>query len=112
MMALRQPQRPKDAISFRSRPILSVFHLLYGLRLQANFPLAGLPIKSNLRVIDVRVHLKDKSVFLSAIPPFQNETLYVSSDRDGDSDDPGRPNLRVSTLAGGQCVGFFYRDGA
>jgi len=84
-----------------------VFHSAYGLRLQADVPLAGLPIQSKTGPIDVLVHLKAKSVFPSTIPVSADNLLYVSPSVDEFS----RPNLRAARFAGDKYIGFFYGDG-
>jgi hypothetical protein len=87
---------------------LSVFHVAYGLTLQADVPLPGLLIQSKTHPVDVRIHLQDESVFPSAIPNSPDELLYASSI----GDNLGPPNLRAARLAGGKYTGFFYGDGA
>jgi hypothetical protein len=87
---------------------LSVLHSVYGLRIAANISLPGLPVQPGTQAIDVRIRLKDRSVFPAKIPTSSHQLLYVSPN----FDDKGFPNLTVARLAGNKHVGIFYSDGA
>ena len=67
--------------------------------------LPGLPLRLDSDAFDVRIRLKDWTIFPTAYPE-SVENLYTSSD-----DADGQPNLRVSVLPGGDYFGFFYSDG-
>jgi hypothetical protein len=84
---------------------LFVSHVLYGLRLAANMALPGLPLRLDSDAFDVRIRLKDWTIFPTTFPE-SIKFFYTSSD---DADD--QPNLRVGMLPGGDYFGFFYRDG-
>lgn len=86
---------------------MSVSHLAYGLRIQANIPLPGLTTQSKQQGADVRIRLKD-SEFPSESPDAPSDFRYSNVN----SDAGGQLNLRVRMLAGGQYYGFFYGDGA
>src|SRR5271165_2476436 len=107
-MAVPPPPGRLEAFYPNSGGLLSVFHLAYGLGLQADAPLAGLPIQSEVQSTDVRIHLKGESAFPSANSASPDELLYSSSD----IDELGCPHLRVAAFAGGKYIGFFYSDGA
>ena len=83
-----------------------VSHVLYGLRLAANMPLPGLPLRFNSDMYDVRIRLKDWATLPTTFP----ESLEISYTSPQDAA-PGQPNLRVGVLPGGDYFGFFYSDG-
>lgn len=87
---------------------MPAFHLAYGLRLQADVPLPGLPIYTEALGQDVRIHIGEKSVFSAAISTSPGDLLHERPDRSS----PDYPNLRVFRLEGGKLIGFFYQDGA
>jgi hypothetical protein len=87
---------------------LSVLHLVYGLRIEVDVPLPGLPIQSGAEAVDVRVHLNDSTVFPPAIPTSPDKVLYDSSNLD----EKGDPSLRVVLREDGKSFGFLYGDGA
>jgi hypothetical protein len=81
------------------------YHSVYGLRLQSNVPVPGLPIldKSN-NEINSRVWLKEKS---HPVPAFSESfKLFHQSPN---SDDHGNPNVRVCELDKDHLI-FFYPD--
>ena len=83
-----------------------VSHAVYGLRLEANIALPGLPLRLNSDGYDVQIRLKDWATFPANFPE-SSEVLYTSSQDSA----PGQPNLRVAVLPGGDYFGFFYSDG-
>ena len=83
-----------------------VSHVVYGLRLEANIALPGLPLRRTSDAYDVQIRLKDWATFPANFPK-SSEILYTSS-RDPAHD---QPNLRVGVLPGGNYFGFFYSDG-
>jgi hypothetical protein len=87
---------------------LSVIHLVYGLRIEVDVPLPGLPVQSVTQGVDVRVRLNDGSVIPPATPTATDKVLYSSSN----FDQKGHTTLRVVLLGGGTSYGFFYSDGA
>ena len=87
---------------------MSVSHLAYGLRIEANIPLPSLTAQSKQQAVDVRIQLKDSEEFLSEFPDASSDFCYSSVN----SDAAGQLNLRVRMLAGGKYYGFFYGDGA
>ncbi len=87
---------------------MSVSHVLYGLRVAANFALPGLPSHERLEAVDVRIWLKNNSRLLALSFDSPEEFFYVGVKCGTD----GGPALRVGMLAGGEYYGFFYRDGA
>jgi len=84
---------------------LFVSHVLYGLRLAANMALPGLPLRLDSDAFDVRIRLKDWTIFPTTFPE-SIDFFYSSSD-----DAEGQQNLRVGMLPGGDYFGFFYSDG-
>ncbi len=80
-------------------------HEVYGLRLAADMALPGLPLWPDSNAFDVRIRMKDCTVF-TASSIERVEIFYTSSD---DADGP--PNLRVGLLPGGDYFVFFYSDG-
>ena len=87
---------------------MSVIHLVYGLRIEVDVPLPGLPVQSVTQGVDVRVRLKDGLVIPPAAPTSADKVLYSSSNLD----EEGHTTLRVVLLGGGTSYGFFYSDGA
>jgi hypothetical protein len=79
-------------------------HEVYGLRLAANMAIPGLPLWPDSNAFDVRIRLKDWTIFPTSPEPA--EIFYTSPDN---ADGP--PNLCVGTLAGGDYFVFFYSDG-
>src|SRR5919201_1469078 len=90
-----------------SEELLSVSHVVYGLRLAANVALPGLPLRCDSESPDVRIWLKERGP-ISGASPATAEPFPTSSNK-GAHD---HPNLRVGVLPGGQYIGFFYGDGA
>lgn len=68
--------------------------------------LPGLPVRLESDVYDVRVRLKDWSLFPTTFP--ESLDFFYSSSQNAQ---PGQPNLRVGVLPGGDYFGFFYSDG-
>ena len=67
--------------------------------------LPGLPLRLDPDTFDVRIWLKDWTIFPTTFS--QSVDIFYSS-----SDNPdGQPNLRVGLLPGGDYFGFFYGDG-
>jgi hypothetical protein len=87
---------------------LSVLHLVYGLRIEVDVPLPGLPVQPGTQAVDVRVRLNDESVIPPATPTSSDKVLYNSSNLD----EKGHTTLQVVMLGGGTSYGFFYSDGA
>ncbi len=87
---------------------MSVIHLVYGLRIEVDVPLPGLPVQSVTQGVDVRVRLNDGSVIPPATPASTDKVLYNSSNLD----EKGHTTLRVVLLESGTSYGFFYCDGA
>jgi hypothetical protein len=88
---------------------LLVSHLAYGLRIQADVALPGLPTQLETRLIDVRIHLKETLFPLPWTIPSSPDALLYDSLK---SNELGHPNLRVARLDGGRYIGLFYSDGA
>jgi hypothetical protein len=86
---------------------LSVLQSVYGLQIEVDIPLPGLPVQPGTQATDVRIRLKEPSIFPSKIPTSSDIVLYVSPILDGQ----GYPNLTVARLAGDKYIGFFYSDG-
>jgi hypothetical protein len=61
-----------------------------------------------MQAADFRVRLKDTSGFRAEPASSSDRILYVSRALD----QQGRPTLTVSRLAGSNCIGFLYSDGA
>ena len=83
-----------------------VSHVLYGLRLAANMALPGLPLRLDSDAFDVRIRLKDWTIFPATFP--ESIEFFYTSSQDAA---PCEPNLRVGMLPGGDYFGFFYSDG-
>ncbi len=84
-----------------------VFHRLYGLLLETNAAIPGIPLLPNPDgVVDVRIHLKSKTSKLptSRLP---SEAFYVSRIRD----ENGNPVLRAGLLADTKYLALIYSDG-
>ena len=95
--------------SFGPMNCVSVHYKIYGLRVAANRAIPGLaPQLDSAGETDLRIHLKECPAFpalaLESAPSF----FYTSPNLD----EAGEPALRVASLAGGACFGFFYQDGA
>ncbi len=90
---------------------MSAFHFAYGLRLQADVALPGLPNQPENRLTDIHIRLKGESVFPFPwkVPTFPEEFLYDSVKK---GDGPDHPNLQVARLGDGRYIGLFYNDGA
>lgn len=81
----------------------SVLHRAYGLRIESNLVLPGLPVNSEPETPDVRIRLKQRpSIPRISRPDF----FYVSSNLA-----EAEPVLRVGRLADGEYSCFFYSDG-
>lgn len=87
---------------------MSLFHVLYGLQIEANLPVPGLPVQRESDSIDVRIWLKEAAEPAPVFAASPREMLYTSPNS-GVNDET---NLRVGMLAGGDYFGFFYSDGA
>lgn len=82
-------------------------HFAYGLRLAANTPIPGLPLRSYTEIPDVEVHLGDRT--LSPITLGGSlEFIYPNSDFTAGEE----PCLRVGRDADWKYFAFFYQDGA
>jgi hypothetical protein len=86
---------------------LSASHVAYGLRLTANLPIPGLPIRPNTQQTDVRVWLGEPSRYPISTSG-SLEFVYVSSDEA----EQHTPCLRVAVDPSRNYFAFFYRDGA
>jgi len=82
--------------------------VLYGLRIEANLPVPGLPVHSESGRIDVRIRLKEEAKPAPVFSTPSGHFIYTSPNS-GANDEC---NLRVGMLAGGDYFGFFYSDGA
>jgi hypothetical protein len=80
-------------------------HVAYGLRLAANIALPGLPLRLDSDTFDVRIWLKDWTIFPTTF--LESADIFYSSSDNAE----GEPSLRVGWLAGGDYFGFFYGDG-
>ena len=80
-------------------------HVAYGLRLAANIALPGLPLRLDSDAFDVRIQLRDSSIFPTTF--LESVDIFYGSSDNAD----GQPNLRVGLLPGGDYFGFFYGDG-
>lgn len=87
---------------------MPVAHVLYGLRIEANLPVPGLPVHSESDRIDVRIRLKEEAKPASVFSTPPGDFFYTSPN----SGVNGETKLRVGMLAGGDYFGFFYSDGA
>jgi hypothetical protein len=86
-----------------ARGTFSVLHVAYGLRIESNLVLPGLPISSEPETADVQIRLKQRPSFPCSSSP---EFFYVSSNLA-----ETEPLLRVGRLVGGEYFCFFYGDG-
>jgi len=81
-------------------------HVVYGLRVAANIPLPGLPVRLDSDVYDVSIRLQERgelpASFLESV-----EILYSSPHGEA----PGEPSLRVGLLPGREYFSFVYADG-
>ncbi len=83
---------------------MSVSHVIYGLRVTANFALPGLSIaKDDVSRGEVNIHLKEAPAFAT------NHVEFFHSSQGVDSHE--QPVLRVGVLQGGEYFGLFYSDG-
>lgn len=85
------------------RSNLSVLHGAYGLRIESNLVLPGLPLYSEPETPSVRIRLKQKP----SIPCISRPDFFYVSSNLAESE----PVLRVGKLAGGEYSCFFYSDG-
>jgi hypothetical protein len=83
-------------------------HVLYGLRIAANLPLPGLPVRSDSDLIDVWIRLKEETAPATVFSDPPGDYFYSSPI----SGAKGESVLRVGMLASGKYFGFFYSDGA
>lgn len=86
---------------------MSVYHVIYGLRVASDLPLPGVPLCGEPDAIDLQIWLKEKERFASRFSASLNQVFYSSSN----SNESGESNLRVGTLDDGSYIGFFYSDG-
>ena len=86
---------------------MAAFHVVYGLRVEANGILPGLPVQCNSSSLDVQIQLKSGWPFPSTVADVDGN-IYESSDRVAG----GQSNLSVGLFLGGLYFGFFYGDGA
>ena len=86
---------------------MSLQHVVYGLRLETNVALPGLPLASARNAVDVRIRVKDKWTCLPESFVSTGEVLYISSQ----VSERGEPLLQVGMLEGGAYFGFFCADG-
>jgi hypothetical protein len=86
-----------------------VQYQLYDLRITANRPIPGLAQQpDSVGSPDLRIHLKDSPAFPALASESATSFFYTSPNLD----EAGAPALRVASIAGGSCFGFFYPDGA
>ena len=84
-----------------------VFHRLYGLLVETDKAIPGVPVLSNSEgVIDVRIRLRPKASPLSA-SSLPSEAFYVSRMKD----ENGNPVLRAVLLADARHLALLYSDG-
>lgn len=84
-----------------------VLHRLYGLLVETNKAIPGVPVLPNpAGIVDVRIHLKTKT---SARPTsnLPSENFYVSRMKD----DNGEPVLRAGLLGDAKHLSLVYSDG-
>jgi hypothetical protein len=88
---------------------LTATHVVYSLRLEANLPIPGLPLRLDTQIADVQVWLGERSLSpIRTIPTTFLEFFYTSGDGLG----PQPPCLRVAMDPSEKYFVFFYRDGA
>ena len=87
---------------------MSVFHVIYGLKVASNFPLPGVSSCSEPGPADLQIWLKEKRKFASKFSASLSHVFYTSPR----SNEDGETNLRVGTLDDGRTIGFYYSDGA
>ena len=90
-----------------SEELLSISHLVYGLRLAANLALPGLNLQSDSVATDVDIRLKEWATYFPAFP-----ACTQVSNASTDSGAHHHPNLCAGAFPGGGYFGFFYGDGA
>jgi len=87
-----------------SEELVSIAHVVYGLRLAANLTIPGVAVQLDSNAFNVPIWFREWKTFpsecLQYIDPFR-----PSSDPDN------LPNLRVGVLRGGDHLVFCYRDG-
>jgi hypothetical protein len=85
-------------------------HVAYGLRLEANLPIPGLPLQLDAQPTDVEICLGERSLSpIRAIPSAESlKLIYTSPGGLG----PEVPCLRMAMDPSEKYYVFFYRDGA
>jgi hypothetical protein len=86
---------------------LSVFHVIYGLRVASDLPLPGLIVSTQGGPVDLHIRFEQSEKFAHKFSTSLSNIFYSSPDSDGDSDS----TLRVGTIENGGYFGFFYGDG-
>ncbi len=88
---------------------MNAFYSVYGLLLEASFPLPGLPPATASRKADILVRLKSQGASSSSPPPSSLFESPLDSSAAGTRD---LGALQFGKLAGGAYYGLFYADGA
>jgi hypothetical protein len=84
-----------------------VTYIAFGLILQSNLPIPGLPVQSISALPDIDVHLGARPLGLDPSTPEPESLRFASAP----ADEGGEPILRIWDVAGGAFLHLLYGDG-